>query len=29
MRAIGRRLLATDGAYWHFYPRESVEELIA
>jgi hypothetical protein len=28
MKAIGRRLLATDGAYWHFYSRESVEELI-
>jgi len=28
MREVGRRLLDTDGAYWHFYSRESVEELI-
>jgi hypothetical protein len=28
MKEIGRRLLATDGAYWDFYSRESVRELI-
>jgi hypothetical protein len=28
MKAIGARLLASDGAYWHFYPRESVETLL-
>ena len=28
MREIGRRLIGTEGAYWHFYTRESVEELI-
>ena len=26
---IGKRLLASDGAYWRFYPRESVEVLLA
>ncbi len=26
---IGDRLLESDGAYWRFYPRESVEELLA
>jgi hypothetical protein len=25
---IGKRLLASEGAYWRFYPRESVEELL-
>jgi hypothetical protein len=29
MRALGERLLRTDGPYWHFYSRESVEQLIA
>jgi len=29
MRALGERLLKTDGAYWDFYSRESVERLIA
>ena len=28
VKQIGRRLLETDGAYWHFYERSSVEELI-
>jgi hypothetical protein len=28
MRAIGERLLATDGAYWTYYTRESVRELM-
>jgi hypothetical protein len=28
MNSIGRRLLASDGAYWHFYTRESVETLL-
>jgi hypothetical protein len=27
-RAIGRRLLATGGAFWDFYSRESVEQLM-
>ncbi len=26
---IGMRLLESDGAYWHFYSRKSVEELLA
>jgi hypothetical protein len=26
---IGERLLESNGAYWRFYPRESVEELLA
>ncbi len=29
VRAMARRLLETDGPYWHFYGRESVEELTA
>jgi len=29
MCALGERLLKTDGAYWDFYSRESVERLIA
>mgnify|MGYP000312523034 CR=1 FL=1 len=29
MRALGERLLRTDGPYWHFYARESVEQLVA
>jgi hypothetical protein len=29
MVAIGQRLLASDGAYWRFYARQSVEELLA
>lgn len=28
MKAIGARLLASDGAYWHFYSRECVEALL-
>jgi hypothetical protein len=28
VKAAGRRLLETDGPYWHFYSRQSVEELI-
>jgi hypothetical protein len=28
IRAIGTRLLETDGAYWDFYSRDSVSELI-
>ncbi|MDW8169324.1 MAG: hypothetical protein RML74_12705 [Acidobacteriota bacterium] len=28
MRALGERLLKTDGPYWHFYSRESVERLM-
>ena len=28
MRSLGSRLLASEGAYWSFYPRESVEDLI-
>lgn len=28
MRHLGARLLATDGAYWHFYDRAEVEALI-
>ncbi len=28
-RSLGRRLLASDGAFWKFYSRESVEELVA
>jgi hypothetical protein len=27
-RALGERLLDTDGAYWHYYSRESVRELM-
>jgi hypothetical protein len=26
--SLGRRLLAVDGAFWKFYPRESVEQLL-
>ena len=26
---LGERLLASDGAYWHLYPRESVADLLA
>lgn len=26
---VGKRLLASEGAYWHFYSRESVEDLLA
>jgi hypothetical protein len=29
MREIGDRLLAAEGAFWHFYTRESVEALLA
>jgi hypothetical protein len=29
MLRIGERLLASEGAYWRFYPRESVEDLLA
>ena len=28
MLRVGERLLASEGAYWHFYSRESVEELL-
>jgi hypothetical protein len=28
MRDLGGRLLRSDGAYWRFYARESVEGLI-
>ncbi len=28
MRELGSRLLDSEGAYWHFYSRESVERLI-
>ncbi len=28
MLEIGERLLASDGAYWHLYSKESVEELL-
>lgn len=28
MLELGERLLDSDGAYWHFYPRASVEELL-
>jgi hypothetical protein len=28
MRELGQRLLDTDGAYWKFYSRESVKELV-
>ena len=28
MRDLGRRLLDTDGAFWRFYTRESVEQLL-
>jgi hypothetical protein len=28
MLEVGERLLRTDGAYWHFYTKESVEELL-
>jgi hypothetical protein len=29
MVKIGERLLRSEGAYWHFYTRESVEDLLA
>ncbi|HXF05274.1 MAG TPA: hypothetical protein VNM72_07650 [Blastocatellia bacterium] len=29
MRALGERLLKSDGAFWDFYSRESVEQLLA
>lgn len=29
MRRLGERLLASDGAYWHFYDRDEVEALLA
>ena len=28
MRELGTRLLQSDGAYWRFYARESVENLL-
>jgi hypothetical protein len=28
MRQLGERLLETDGAYWDFYARETVMELL-
>jgi hypothetical protein len=28
MLQIGERLLASEGAYWEFYTRESVEQLL-
>jgi hypothetical protein len=29
MLKVGKRLLQSEGAYWHFYTRESVEDLLA
>ena len=29
MLEVGKRLLQSEGAYWHFYTRESVEDLLA
>lgn len=29
MLRLGERLLRSEGAYWNFYSRESVEELLA
>ena len=29
MRTLGRKLLGRDGAFWEFYSRESVEEMLA
>ena len=29
MLGLGERLLASEGAYWDFYPRETVEELLS
>ena len=29
MLRLGEKLLASEGAYWHFYTRESVEKLLA
>ena len=29
MRRLGELLLDTDGPYWDFYPRESVERLVS
>ena len=28
MLRLGERLLGSDGAYWHFYSREEVEQLL-
>ena len=28
MRSVGERLLQSEGSYWRFYARESVEELL-
>jgi hypothetical protein len=28
MRSLGERLLQSEGSYWRFYPRESVQELL-
>ena len=28
MRSLGARLLQSEGYYWRFYPRESVQELL-
>jgi hypothetical protein len=28
MLRVGERLLGSEGAYWHFYTKESVEELL-
>jgi hypothetical protein len=28
MVEVGERLLRSEGAYWHFYTRESVEDLL-
>lgn len=28
MRSLGERLLKTDGAYWNFYSKESIEEFL-
>ena len=29
MLRLGERLLASEGAYWRFYPKKSVEGLLA
>jgi len=29
MLEVGKRLLQSEGAYWHFYTQESVEDLLA
>jgi hypothetical protein len=29
VRMLGRKLLASEGAYWNFYARQEVEQLLA